>query len=213
MPKSGTAASSCRAIFNILRNLQIDFQSGHTTWIFYLNHSDGCKVESQGTFWSTFPLWLKALYFLKSTCQSLVIPLLRILFYSVSHFFKMWLFKWGLQYFIYLRWWHTVRCRAGEDLLPILLDAVFPIYRIFALQKLFSFKRSNLSIVDLIAWAIVVLFRKLCPVPMSWTLFPTYCSLRLSKSSIILRSLMPLELNFVHGDRYGSICILLNAET
>lgn len=42
----------------------------------------------------------------------------------------------------------------------------------FALQKLFSFMKSHLSIVDLKVWAIGVLFRKLSPVPCVQGYFP-----------------------------------------
>ena len=82
----------------------------------------------------------------------------------------------------------------------------------FNLQKSFSFMRFHLLILDLSAWAIGVLFRKLSPVPMSSRLLPTFCSIRFSVSGFTLRSLIHLDLNFVQGDRYGSICILLHAD-
>jgi hypothetical protein len=47
----------------------------------------------------------------------------------------------------------------------------------FALQKLCSFMRSHLSILDLTAQAIAVLFRNFSPVPTSSRLFPTFSSL------------------------------------
>ena len=47
---------------------------------------------------------------------------------------------------------------------------------------------------------------------MSLRLFPTFFSVRLSVFSFILRSLIPLDLNFVHGGRYVSIYILPNAD-
>jgi hypothetical protein len=50
----------------------------------------------------------------------------------------------------------------------------------FALQKLFSSTRSHLSIVDLWAWAIGVLFRKFPCVPMSSGLFSPFSSIRFS---------------------------------
>ena len=47
----------------------------------------------------------------------------------------------------------------------------------FALQKLFNFMRSHLSVVDLRAWAIGVLSREFSPVPMYPRLFPTFSTL------------------------------------
>jgi hypothetical protein len=77
------------------------------------------------------------------------------------------------------------------------------------LQKLFSFMRSHLSIVDLIAWATGILFRKLSLVPMCSRLFSTFSSIRFSVSVFMLRSLIHLDLSFVQGDKYGSICTVL----
>jgi hypothetical protein len=57
----------------------------------------------------------------------------------------------------------------------------------FVLQKLFSFMRSHLPIVDLSAWAIGVLFRKLFPEPMHSRLFPTFSYIRVSVSGFVLR--------------------------
>jgi hypothetical protein len=82
----------------------------------------------------------------------------------------------------------------------------------FALQKLFSFMRSHLSIVDLRAWAIGVLFGKISPVLMCSRLFLTFFSIRFSISGFMWRSLIHLDLSFVQGDKNGSICILLHAD-
>lgn len=80
----------------------------------------------------------------------------------------------------------------------------------FALQKeLFRFMRSNLSILDLKAWAIGVLFGNLSAVSMSSRVFPTFSSMWFSVSGFMLRSLMHLGLSFVQDDKYGSIFILL----
>jgi hypothetical protein len=56
----------------------------------------------------------------------------------------------------------------------------------FALQKISSFMRFHLSIFDLRAWAIGVLFRKFTPVPMSLRLFPTFSSIRISVSCLFV---------------------------
>jgi hypothetical protein len=68
--------------------------------------------------------------------------------------------------------------------------------------------RSHLLIVDLSAWAVDVLFRKLFPVKnISHFLF-----YQISVSDFMFTSLIQLDLSFVQGDRYGIICIPLHAE-
>jgi hypothetical protein len=80
----------------------------------------------------------------------------------------------------------------------------------FALQKLCNFMRSHLSVLDLTAQAIAVLFRNFSPVPISLRVFPTFCSINFSVSGLMWRSLIHLDLSFVQGDKNGSICILLH---
>ena len=82
----------------------------------------------------------------------------------------------------------------------------------FALQMLFSFRRSHLLIVSLTVCAAGVLFRKWFPVPMRSSVLLTFSSIRFSVVDFMLRSLIHLDLSFVHGDRYGSIFILLHVE-
>ena len=77
----------------------------------------------------------------------------------------------------------------------------------FALQKLFSFRRSHLLIVSLSVCATGVIFRKWSPVPVCSSVLPTFSSMWFSVSGFM--SLIHLDLSFVHGDRYGSIFILL----
>jgi hypothetical protein len=77
----------------------------------------------------------------------------------------------------------------------------------FDLQKLCSFMKSHLLIVYLSAWTTGVLFTKLSLTTMSSRLFPTFCSIRFNVSSVMLRSLIHLDLSFVQGDKYRSICI------
>ena len=79
----------------------------------------------------------------------------------------------------------------------------------FALQKLYNFMRSHLSILDLTAQAIAVLFRNFSPVPISSRLFPTFSSISFSVSGFMWSSLIHLDLTLVQGDRNGSIRILL----
>ena len=82
----------------------------------------------------------------------------------------------------------------------------------FALQKLFSFRRSHLLIVSLSVCAPGVIFKKWSPVPMRSSVLPTFSSMRFSVAGFMLRSLIHLDLSFVHGDRYGSIFILLHVD-
>ena len=82
----------------------------------------------------------------------------------------------------------------------------------FALQKLFSFRRSHLLIVSLSVCAAGVLFRKWSPVPMHSSVLPTFSSVRFSVAGFMLKSLIHLDLSFVHGDRYGSIFIFLHVD-
>jgi hypothetical protein len=80
----------------------------------------------------------------------------------------------------------------------------------FALQKICNFMRSHLSILDLTAQAIAVLFKNFSPVPISSRLFPTFSSINFSVSGFMWRSLIHLDLSFVQGDKNGSIHILLH---
>ena len=80
----------------------------------------------------------------------------------------------------------------------------------FALQELCNFMRSHMSIFDLTAQAIAVLFRNFSPVPISLRLFPTFSSINFSVSGFMWRSLIHLNLSFVQGDKNESIRILLH---
>ena len=82
----------------------------------------------------------------------------------------------------------------------------------FALQKLLSFMWSYLLIIDLSVCATGVLFRKLFPVLIHAKLFLTFSFARVHYNWIYVESLIHLNLSFVQGDRYGSICILLHAD-
>ena len=80
-----------------------------------------------------------------------------------------------------------------------------------ALQKLFSFMRSQMPIVDIRGWAIGVLFRKFSSVPMCSRLFPIFSSIIFNVSGYMLRFLIHFNLSFVEGDKCGAIWILLHA--
>jgi len=81
-----------------------------------------------------------------------------------------------------------------------------------ALQKLCNFMRSHLSIVDLRAWTIGVLFRKISRVLMCLRFFPNFSSNRLSVSGSMWMFLIHLDLSSVQGDKNKPICILLHAD-
>jgi len=84
--------------------------------------------------------------------------------------------------------------------------------RVLCLKEAFWFTRSHLLIVDLSARAVGVLFRKSSPVPMHSRLLHTFPSIRFSVFSSVLMPWVHLDLRFMQGDRYGSICILLHAD-
>jgi hypothetical protein len=104
-----------------------------------------------------------------------------------------------------------VRFRIGKELFTIFWCPFGLLTMSFALQKLCNFMRSHLSILDLLAQAIAVLFRNLSPVPISSRLFPTFSSISFSVSGFMWSSLIHLDLSFVQGDKNGSIRILLHA--
>ena len=82
----------------------------------------------------------------------------------------------------------------------------------FALQKVFSFRRSHLLIVSLSVCVTGVIFRKWSPVPMRSSTPLTFSSVSFSVAGFMLRSLTHLELSFVHADRYVSTFILLQVD-
>jgi hypothetical protein len=80
----------------------------------------------------------------------------------------------------------------------------------FALQKLCNFMRSHLSIINLTAQAIALLFSNISPVPISSRLFSTFSCISFTVSGFMWSSLINLDLTLVQGDKNGSICILLH---
>ena len=80
----------------------------------------------------------------------------------------------------------------------------------FALEKLCNFMRSRLSILNLTAQAIAVLFRNFPPVPISSSLCPTLFSINFSDSGFMWRSLIHLYLNLIQWDKNVPIYILLH---
>jgi hypothetical protein len=79
----------------------------------------------------------------------------------------------------------------------------------FALPKLCSFMRSHLSILDLTAHAIAVLFRNFFPCAHLFEAFPHFLLYKFQCLWFYVEFLDPLDLTLVQGDKNGSICILL----
>jgi hypothetical protein len=81
----------------------------------------------------------------------------------------------------------------------------------FELQKLCNIMRSHLSILDLTAQAIAILFRIFSPVPISSRLFPTFSSINFSVFGFMWRSLIHLYLSFVKEkrmDQFAFFCMI-----
>ena len=75
----------------------------------------------------------------------------------------------------------------------------------FAFWKFDNFMRSYLSILDLIASAICILFRKIFPVLKYLRLFPTFFSITFTVSGFMRRCLIHSDLNFIQGMRMDQI--------
>lgn len=80
----------------------------------------------------------------------------------------------------------------------------------FALQKFFSFMSSQKLINGFSLCANAVLFT--ISFPVSSRLFPNFSSIIFNISGFMLRPLINLELSFMLGHKYRSICILLQAD-
>ena len=82
----------------------------------------------------------------------------------------------------------------------------------FALHKFSSFMRCHLSILDIRAWSIGVLFMKFLSVPKISRLFFTFFSIGFSTSGFMLRSLIHVYLSFVQGNKYVFIITFLHRD-
>ena len=104
----------------------------------------------------------------------------------------------------------SVRCGVGEDLFPVYGLLFGLVYCILCLTKLLSLRRSHLLIVDLNVCATGVMFRKQSPILIFSRVPHTFSFKRFSVAGFMLRSLIHLNLSFVHGYEHGSICSLLH---
>ena len=82
----------------------------------------------------------------------------------------------------------------------------------FPLKMLWNCMKSDLSTINLRAQPIAVLFRNFSPVPIFSRVFPTFSSISFSVSGFMWSSLIHLDLNWVQGDRNGSICTILHVD-
>ena len=117
-----------------------------------------------------------------------------------------------LEFFVYFGDHLSVLCGVEEDLFLFCRLPFFLLVISFALQKLLSFRKSHLLIVALSVCATGVIFRKWSPVPMRSSVLPTFSSMRFSVVGFMLRSLIHVDLSFVHDERYGSIFIFLHVD-
>ena len=166
-----------------------------------------------GWFWFAFPWWLRMLNIFSSASQSFGIPRLRMLCLALYPIL-IWLFE--FLEFSFLCSLYILDISPLSDLgwVKIFTQFVGGLFVLLtvsiALQKLCNFMRSHLSILDLTAKAIAVLFRNFSPVPISLRHFPTCSSINFSVSGCMWRSLIHLDLSSVQGDKNGSIWILLH---
>ena len=89
-------------------------------------------------------------------------------------------------------------CSIGKDFFSQSVGCHFDLLTVFfALQELCNFMRSHLSILNLTAQAIAVLFRNFSPVPISSRLFPIFSSISFSVSGFMWSSTIYLDLTLV----------------
>ena len=144
--------------------------------------------------------------------QPFGIPQLRILCLALSPIFLMELFDFLESTFLSSLYILNISPLSDLGLVKNLSQSVGGLFVLltvsFALQMLCNFMRSHLSILDLTAQAIAVLFRNFCPVPISLRLLPTFSSINFSVSGFMWSSLIHIDLSFVQGDKNGSIYII-----
>jgi hypothetical protein len=80
----------------------------------------------------------------------------------------------------------------------------------FILQKLCSFVKSHLLILDFTAQATAVLFRNFSPLLISLRLFPNFSSINFSVSGFMWSSLIHIDFSLFQGYNNESIRILLH---
>jgi hypothetical protein len=100
---------------------------------------------------------------------------------SLPHFYLCSFFiVWLLEFFIYFVSWPSVRGRLSENIFPISRLPFDLLTVSFVLQKIFSFVRSHLLMVDLSDCAIGIRFRKLSPILICSGILLTFSSIGFS---------------------------------
>lgn len=216
--RSGISGYWGRSIPSFLINCHIDSQSGYTSlyshqqWRSVPLAPHPCQRDLSLVFsilailtsirWNfkvlsfVFFWWLRSLNISLSASWPLEIPLLRILCLDLYPILLIGLFSLCLVSWVLYIFWILVLCQMWS-LWKIFSHSVsyhFVLLMVsFALQKLFSFMRLYLLIVNISACIIDVLFRKLSLMPMHSKLFLTFSSIRFSVSGFMLRSLIQLH--------------------
>jgi hypothetical protein len=226
MPRRGIAGSSSSTMSNFLRNRQTDFQSGctnlqsHQQWrsvplsphprqhllspeFFYFSHSDWCEVESHLVLICISLMIKDVKHFFKYFSAIWHSSVENSLFSSVLHFLIE-LFDFLESNFLSSLYIMDISPLSDLRLVKILSQSVGGLFVLltvfFALQKLCNFMRSHLSILNLTAQAIAILFRNFSPVPISPRLFPTFSSISFSVSGFMWNFLIYLDFALVQGD-------------
>ena len=149
-----------------------------------------------GSLWFTFPWSLRILNISSSASQLFEISLLWDLCLVLYPVFD-WV-EWEISFLSSYLFWIV---ELVKIFFPICWLLVCLLTMSFAFQKLFSFMRSHLSILDLRSSATGVLFRKFYHMPMSLMFFPTFSSIIFSVLGFMLRSLIHLGLSFLQGHK------------
>ena len=116
-----------------------------------------------------------------------------------------------MSFLIYFAYCLTIGCGVGKSLFPCCMLSLCTNDGVICSAEAFHFHEVSLSIFELCACANNFLCGKSFLVPMRSSLFPIFSFNKVRVSSLMLRSLIHLELSFVQGDKYGSISILLHA--
>ena len=203
--KSDIDRCSGRSISNFLRNFQIDFRSGCTS---LQSHQQWSSVplspHSLQHVLSPEDLILAILHSVRWNLR-VVLICISLISKDFTHFFRSLsaiqnslvgnsqfrstpqFFYIGLFGFLVISFLSFLYTLDISPLSNVGLVIFFPCWFVFwtvsfALQRLSSFMRSHLSILDLRARAIWVLFRKFPPVSIRSRFFPTFSSTRFSVS-------------------------------